>query len=185
MALLKDSPSLFKWVLVGVSCLLLALSLYIIYGRYTDREATLSKNFSSLIPAMEGASYTDLEGNPISLTDFAGKVVLVYSWASWSPQCADELKRLSEFVASYDQDEFVILALNRKESRSVVYDYLTFIEKPGGLQYLLDPTDNAYVVTQGFAMPRATLYDTDGELIADWQGTLDMNLVRESVDAHI
>jgi thiol-disulfide isomerase/thioredoxin len=67
---------------------------------------------------------TDLEGKPVSLSQYRGKVVLLDLWASWCGPCRAELPDLQEVYEMYKDEEFVLLAVNQGESRETVQKFL-------------------------------------------------------------
>ena len=46
-------------------------------------------------------SATDLDGNPISLQDYRGKVVLLDFWAVWCGFCINEMPNLKSVYDTY------------------------------------------------------------------------------------
>ncbi len=56
----------------------------------------------------------DLEGKPVSLSDFRGKWVIVNYWATWCPPCLDEIP---ELVSLHDdnRDKLVVLGVDYEE----------------------------------------------------------------------
>ena len=57
-------------------------------------------------------SLTDLPGNPVRLSDFKGKKVLVNFWATWCPPCRVEMPHMQKFYEDYQSKDVVILGVN-------------------------------------------------------------------------
>lgn len=68
---------------------------------------------------------TNLAGQPVALTDYRGKVVLVNFWATWCPSCLSELPDYEQIYQQYGgpAGDFVILGVNLQESQSQVGAY--------------------------------------------------------------
>ncbi len=60
-------------------------------------------------PPLEG---TNVDGDPISLNDYDGQVVLVYFWATWCPPCLTEIPRLNGLQTLLENEDFSILGVN-------------------------------------------------------------------------
>src|SRR4051812_33840875 len=71
----------------------------------------------------------DLDGRPVSLSDFKGKPVLVNLWASWCAPCVKEFPSLKKLVEHY-QGKLVVLAVSHDNSRE---DLDSFIQTFGGV----------------------------------------------------
>jgi thiol-disulfide isomerase/thioredoxin len=54
----------------------------------------------------------DLEGNPIKLSGFEGKIVLVDFWASWCGPCMAEVPHLRQLASKFQGQPFVIVGVN-------------------------------------------------------------------------
>jgi thiol-disulfide isomerase/thioredoxin len=63
-------------------------------------------------PAIEGK---DIDGRPVRLADFTGKLVLVDFWATWCPPCVASLPTLRRLASEYKDQGFVILGVNLDE----------------------------------------------------------------------
>ena len=62
------------------------------------------------VPAKDFTLY-DLSGNAVSLSDFAGKTVLMNVWATWCPPCKKELPDLVKIMNEFGGEDFTILGL--------------------------------------------------------------------------
>ena len=59
-------------------------------------------------------SYEDFSDNPVTLTDFPGKIAVVNSWATWCPFCVNELPDFVTLQREFEND-IVVIAVNRGE----------------------------------------------------------------------
>ena len=57
-------------------------------------------------------SFTDKDGKPVKLSDFAGKFLLVNFWASWCIPCRAEMPALDKLAAEEYGPDFMVLPIN-------------------------------------------------------------------------
>src|SRR5690606_14870313 len=63
-----------------------------------------------------------LDGTPVSLSDYRGKIVLINFWATWCPPCRFEMP---EFERIYtNETDVVILAVNMLETPELIQPYV-------------------------------------------------------------
>jgi len=127
------------------------------------------------------ADYTDLRGNPVSLEDYVGRVLIATSWASWSPQSKTSLQILSKVASSYSEEAVKIIAINRAEPKQTAEAYLNTIGSPGGVMLVLDPADRYYTSISGYAMPETVIYNQAGEIEHRIRGDLS----QASIEARV
>ncbi len=106
----------------------------------------------------------DIDGNSVSLNDFAGKIVIVNFWAEWCVPCKEELPYFQGIYDTWSPDELVILAIDVGDSPTVVSDYL---EAEGfTFPVLLDTsgsTNSDYIVSSDQkGIPRTFFIDEQG-----------------------
>lgn len=63
------------------------------------------------IAAVEAAEYRDWDGNPVRVSDFAGKTVLIDFWETWCSPCLAIMPALNQLMADFP-DDFVVLAVS-------------------------------------------------------------------------
>jgi thiol-disulfide isomerase/thioredoxin len=60
-------------------------------------------------PAIEGK---DVDGKPVRLADYKGKVILVDFWASWAPPCVAAFPHYRELYHTYRDQGFAVIGVN-------------------------------------------------------------------------
>lgn len=118
----------------------------------------------------------DLEGNPVNLSDYEGKVVLVNVWATWCAPCREEMPSMERLYQEVDDEDFHILAVsvdatpgetdeqgNPGASKSKLADFareydLTFT-------ILHNPSGDIQRIYQTTGVPESFLVDRDGVIV--------------------
>jgi thiol-disulfide isomerase/thioredoxin len=109
-----------------------------------------------------------LSGKPVSLSDFAGKVVLLDFWATWCEPCQEELPDLLRLQESYGNRGLVILGVSMDAgSKKVVEGYV----RKNGVSYPILLADGRPV--EGYrviGLPTAFLIDSSGRIVKRYLG---------------
>lgn len=58
----------------------------------------------------------DLDGKPLSLAEYRGKVVAINVWGNWCAECHQEAPEVVDVANSVDPDEVVFLGINTRDS---------------------------------------------------------------------
>jgi thiol-disulfide isomerase/thioredoxin len=125
------------------------------------------------VPALAG---TDLRGKAWRLSDLRGKAVLINFWASWCEPCRAEMPSLDTVAQFYGPEKLVVLAVNFKESPSVVLRHVQVANF--GLPVLLDP-DGAIAHDWGAnVFPTTALVAADGRVLGVLRGEFDWTSVQ-------
>jgi peroxiredoxin len=107
----------------------------------------------------------DLEGNPVHLGDFRGKVVFLNFWATLCPPCLAEMPDIEKLYQEYKDKGVVIIGINLGESKSSVRN---FVEENGySWTFVIDVTGEVsigkYMV---YSIPSSFFIDRDGVIRA-------------------
>ncbi len=129
--------------------------------------ASLSGKTGGAGPARVGARVGDfvlanVQGQPVRLSDFEGKVVLVNGWATWCPPCRAEMPTLQAFYDIHREEGFELLAVNAGESQSAVS---AFVSQAGfTFTVLLDPGERVLSGLGTSGLPTSFVIGRDGKV---------------------
>ncbi len=112
-------------------------------------------------------SATDLDGNPISLQDYRGKVVLLDFWGVWCGFCIDEMPNLKKVYDTYKDQGFDIIGVSLDGEEAELRDYIQendiqWRQIYSGERWKDDPLAQQFKIT---GVPAQWLIDRDGKLI--------------------
>jgi thiol-disulfide isomerase/thioredoxin len=71
----------------------------------------------------------DLKGNPVSVSQFKGKVLIINLWASWCGPCVKEFPSLQRLVAHFKGD-VVVLAVSHDNTRDDLESFIAAFGAP-------------------------------------------------------
>ncbi len=178
---MNKTSAVVTFVIMG---LVIALGLFYIF--FIDESEKQKHNNTpasqSLIIENPAESFTDKEGNAITVNDHFGKVIVASSWASWCPQCVDGIKSLATIAEEYKDRDVVVLAINRAEDRYTAERYLSTVTIPPNVQIILDPSDHYFKNSTGYAMPETILYTPDGDIALHQRGNVNTEEIKQHIE---
>lgn len=118
-------------------------------------------------PLME-LEVKDLQGNPVRLSDYRGKTVLVTFWASWCTPCKEELPLLEAFYQEHQEEGFVLIGVNAGEGPEDAARYIA----AHGFTFLAwsDPAGTEMIRIGARGLPYSFLVDQEGRRKIAWYG---------------
>jgi len=119
----------------------------------------------------------DLDGNPVTLTDFIGRPVIINFWATWCAPCRIEMPELQRAIEKYRDQQLVILALDQDEpaevARAFFYDEM-------GLSFT-PLSDHDSIVSSQYGsfgiLPSTFFVDPEGTVSAIHRGPLTLGQI--------
>lgn len=123
----------------------------------------------------------DYEGKTVSLADFAGKPLVINSWAAWCPFCREELPAFAAVQKEFG-DRVVIVAIDRQESLATAKGFTDAQGTSNDLIFLLDPSDSFYQSIGGFSMPETIFVDGAGVIQLHKRGPMSVDEIRERIN---
>jgi thiol-disulfide isomerase/thioredoxin len=168
-------------ITLSVLLFLLILAGALVYKVYTTprdgHNSDAQKTFSNA-----GEDFIDVEGNPVAFDTHVGKVRVVSSWASWCPQCGQSLQDLNALSVLFKEDDVVVAAINRKESKEQAQRYLKTLPSLDSLILVIDQDDSFYELSEGYAMPETIIYDAKGNTYLHKRGTMTFEEIKMAIE---
>lgn len=169
----EQKETIITLAIIAVCLLLVGVYTWYVTSRKQADDQPISAAIKSL-KTSNTASYTDLQGNPLSLDAYIGTVIVVNSWASWSPESAAELKRLASLSKQFTNKNVKVLGINRSESRITAERFLTAMGVADDIELVLDPADHFFKSINGYAMPETVFFDASGAITHQQHGSLSI-----------
>jgi thiol-disulfide isomerase/thioredoxin len=104
-------------------------------------------------------SGTTIDGKPLSLDDYAGKVVVVNVWGSWCAPCRAEAPMLAKAARDLAAKDVAFLGIDSRD--------------------LNESAAKAFV--RRFGVPYPSIYDQQGRTLLAFRGTLNPNAIPSTV----
>ena len=109
----------------------------------------------------------DLDGKPISLADYRGKVVLLDFWAVWCGPCLGEIPRIKAVYEKYHDKGFEVIGVSLDEDAAALREFIK--EKDMPWRQILDGQRWAGHLVQQYgvrSIPAPFLIDREGKVIS-------------------
>lgn len=156
-------------------------------GQKTTTPAKIEKPASKVEVGSKAPDFTlnDFSGQPVSLSSFAGKPVVVNFWAAWCPFCIDEMPDFEKVHLEFG-DKVAFLGIHRSETEDPKIG-AEFSTPLVSYSLLADTTGEVYkTLTSGQqAMPFTMIIDKDGKVAFRKFGPMTGEELREKVEQAI
>jgi len=132
---MKNSKPENKCFVILALCLFAVLFFPIDYAYPIDKtyaeNNVLDKKFKSLriiklagIAPPESFDPVNIDGAPVKLSDFEGKIVFLNFWTTWCPDCVYEMPDIEKLHKKMNNNDFIILGIDLKESPKKVKKFI-------------------------------------------------------------
>lgn len=174
----KDSHKVIVVLIIIVLCA--AVATYFMLQQKEKRTLYTSSAGVSLGVQGSDERYTNIDGTPISLEDYLGQTLIVHSWASWCPQCVNQLQLFA--AIKNEKPQVTVIAINRAEDAYTAQRFLNHYELQSDVLLVLDPADYFYTNMGGYAMPETVVYGKDGTLVKHFRGIVTKEDIEEAIN---
>ena len=105
----------------------------------------------------------DLNGEPHSLADYRGRVVILNFWATWCPPCRREMPSMERAWQQLKKQDVVMLAVDVGEDVDTVFTFLA--DYPVSFPLLLDQEAEVVRKFPVRGLPTSYVIDPSGRLV--------------------
>jgi thiol-disulfide isomerase/thioredoxin len=147
---------------------------YFIYTALSDSIKPAETTAIAKKVAAPDFTVDDAQGNKISLSDFAGKPVVLNFWASWCPPCKSEMPHFNKVYAEIkDSVVFMMVDLvdGQRETQANGQQYVD--EQGFTFPVYFDNQQQAATVYGISSIPTTFFIDAKGYIITGYQGAID------------
>jgi len=121
----------------------------------------------------------DLDGNPVSLSDFDGQVRLVDFWATWCAPCREEVPMFKDFHEEFGPEGFALLAISMDDDGALVQEFVAEHDIP--YPNLLGNAEVEQTFGPIVGYPMAFLLDRDGKIVETFVGAKPRKVLEEKI----
>lgn len=115
-------------------------------------------------PVASNFTLPDIDGNPHSMSELKGKVVMLNFWASWCPPCVREMPSMERLYAKYKDKDFVVVGVNQWEDEDTVFEFIGRLDLEPTFPILLDRESRVSEQYSVKGLPTTFLINKDGNI---------------------
>ena len=122
-------------------------------------------------------------GDPVSLDDLGGDIVVVNFFASWCPECRNEHAALVSTADAFADQGVTFVHIAYQESPPASLDYLDTAGRSETAHYLADPGSRTAIAYGVFGIPETFFIDEEGTVVGKIIGESDALTLGATLDA--
>lgn len=163
-------------MIIGVLALvILIVGSSILYNKLSDeyKPDGIGEEATRTVPAPDFTVY-DAAGNPVSLSDYFGKPIVLNFWASWCGPCKSEMPMFQEMYETYGEDITFLMVNLTDGGQETVESASAYIGEQGySFPVYFDTEQDASYAYYVSSIPVTYFIDAEGNLAAYGMGAMD------------
>jgi len=117
---------------------------------------------------------SDVSGASHHLSDYRGKIVVLNFWATWCPECREEMPSLKMFAQTFGKNDVAVLSISVDRNSDDLKRYLAAF--PVSFPVLRDDSGDVFVRTYTLTtLPSTIIVDREGRVIRKIFGKIDFS----------
>lgn len=165
-----------KKVILIVVAIILVIVLYKEARHRAAQTGAVSATGHSLAPDF---SLTDLNGQPLDLSSYRGKVVLLDFWATWCTPCRGEIPHFVEFQNNYHDQGLQVIGISMDDDLKPVGPFYQEYKMNYPVALGNDKIAQAYGGILG--LPVTFLIGRDGHIQEKYVGAVDISTIEQGI----
>jgi cytochrome c biogenesis protein CcmG, thiol:disulfide interchange protein DsbE len=165
-------------ITIGIGIIAITVGVWFFFTGGSTHSVENTETGESDFEHIAELTFTDYDGNSVSLSEFQGKPLVINSWAVWCPFCRQELSDFAELQKEFD-DKVVVIAIDRQEPLEKARGYTDELNITDDMLFWLDPSDSFYKSIGGFSMPETLFMNSEGDIVVHKRGPMDVQEMRE------
>ena len=163
-----------------MACMLACLLLMSMAGCNREAGAEPSANgHKALAPDF---TVYDVDGNPVKLSDFRGKPVVLNFWASWCLPCKAEMPEFQDaFERQGDRIHFLIVNITDGQQETVAKAHAYVTKEGFTFPVYYDTTTTAARTYAISSIPVTYFIDADGYLVTQTTGRISAETLQNNI----
>lgn len=131
--------------------------------------------------AVQDFARADIAGKQIKLSDYRGKLVLLNFWATWCPPCREEMPVFAKWQQDLQAKGLQVIGISMDDDVSEVKKFLA--AHPVNYPIAMGDAKLAERFGGVLGLPLSYLIDTQGRVVARYQGEADLAQMEAKVKA--
>lgn len=120
---------------------------------------------------LPAVGYMDDKDQPVPISNYQGKVVVLHFWASWCPPCVQEMPRMEKLAKSLEDSNFIVIPLSLDRDKAAIQVFND--EHQMDMPLWLDSGSRAMNTLKLRGLPSTMIIDHKGQVVAIREGAVD------------